>query len=155
MRINNIIRTLPPIQLHNVVQIFLTLAVSLFTLRLGVGLFAWRAANVLEKPNYTVVKRLPSSSRGFVEVRKYEPYLIAETTVDESSMRKAGGKGFGKCAGVSIYELQFTINAYDVHITSLFMFHYLQYIFGKNEARKGNESEKMVRRYDIPCFELY
>ena len=24
------------------------------------------------------------------------------------------------------------------------MFHYLQYIFGKNEARKGNESEKMV-----------
>ena len=34
-----------------------------------------------------------------MEVRKYEPYLIAETTVDESSMRKAGGAGFGKCAG--------------------------------------------------------
>lgn len=33
-----------------------------------------------------------------MEIRKYNPYLIAETTVDESSMRKAGGKGFGKCA---------------------------------------------------------
>jgi len=146
MRINNIVRTLPPIQLHNVVQIFLTLAVSLFTLRIGVGLFAWRAANVLEKPNYTVVKRLPSSSRGCVEVRKYDPYLIAETTVDESSMRKAGGKGFGKCAGVSrIYELQcIGCKCYNVHKASLVMFHSFQYIFGKNEARKGNESEKMV-----------
>ena len=117
MRINNIIRTLPPIQPHNVVQIFLTLAASLFALRLGVGLFAWRAANVLEKPNYTVVKRLPSSppSRRCVEVRKYEPYLIAETIVDESSMRKAGGKGFGKCAGVSRYMNcnASDINAYD------------------------------------------
>ena len=101
MRINNIIRTLPPVQLQTVVQIVLTLAASLFALRVSVGLFAWRAANVLEKPNYTVVKRLASSSRGCVEVRKYDPYLIAETTVDESSMRKAGGKGFGKCAGVS------------------------------------------------------
>ena len=57
-------------------------------------------------------------SRGSVEIRKYEPYLIAETTVDESSMREAGRQGFGKCAG---------------------------YIFGKNQPRtKGNESEKMA-----------
>lgn len=47
-----------------------------------------------------MIKRLPASDRSkqFVEIRKYNPYLIAETTVDESSMRKAGGKGFGKCA---------------------------------------------------------
>ena len=44
--------------------------------------------------------------------------MIAETTVEESSMRKAGGAGFGRCAG---------------------------YIFGKNEARtKGSDSEKMA-----------
>ncbi len=47
-----------------------------------------------------MIKRLPAGDRSkqFVEIRKYNPYLIAETTVDESSMRKAGGKGFGKCA---------------------------------------------------------
>lgn len=79
-----------------------------------------RAAEVLEKPNYSVLKKLPMAppSRGSVEIRKYEPYLIAETTVDESSMREAGRQGFGKCAG---------------------------YIFGKNQPRtKGNESEKMA-----------
>lgn len=119
MRFN--IPALPPIQLNNIIQIFLTLAASLFTLRVGAGLFAWRAANNLEKPNYTVIKRLPispPSRRGNIEVRKYDSYLIAETTVDESSMRKAGSKGFGKCAG---------------------------YIYGRNEARtKSNESEKMA-----------
>lgn len=54
----------------------------------------------LERPSYEVIKRLPAGDRSkqFVEIRKYNPYLIAETTVDESSMRKAGGKGFGKCA---------------------------------------------------------
>lgn len=34
------------------------------------------------------------------------------------------------------------------------MFHYLKYIFGKNEARKkGSDSEKMVRSVSILCFE--
>ena len=51
------------------------------------------------------------------------------------------------------------INAYDVHKTSHFhlTFHNLQYIFGKNEARKkGSESKKMVRRiYVVLLFELY
>mmetsp|Transcript_10772 Transcript_10772/g.23369 ORF Transcript_10772/g.23369 Transcript_10772/m.23369 type:complete len:255 (-) Transcript_10772:189-953(-) len=118
MRFN--IPALPPIQIQSVFQLILTLAASLLTLRLGAGIFAWRAANNLEKPKYTVVKSLPASPphRGNVEVRRYEPYLIAETTVDESSMRKAGAAGFGKCAG---------------------------YIFGKNEPRaKGIESEKMA-----------
>ena len=52
-------------------------------LRLGLGLYAWRAANVLEKPAYSVLQRLP----GGVEIRKYEPYLIAETTIPASSAR--------------------------------------------------------------------
>ncbi|KAL7535641.1 hypothetical protein ACHAXR_006631 [Thalassiosira sp. AJA248-18] len=118
MRFN--IPALPPIQPQFIVQVLLTLAASLLTLRLGAGLAAWRVANNLEKPNYTVVRRLPISppSRGNIEIRKYDSYLIAETTVDETSMRKAGASGFGKCAG---------------------------YIFGKNEPRtKGIESEKMA-----------
>ena len=89
------------IQIHSILQLLLTVAASIFTLRIGVGLAAWRAANRLEKPTYTVVKRLPFTghARGEVEIRKYDPYLIAETTVDESSFRKAGTLGFGKCAG--------------------------------------------------------
>ena len=107
------IRRLTAIDLSFAIQALLTIAASLYTLRLGAGLVAWRAANNLEKPNYTVVKRLPN-----VEIRKYDSYMIAETTVEESSMRKAGGAGFGRCAG---------------------------YIFGKNEARtKGSDSEKMA-----------
>ena len=117
------------IPLQTGLQLLLTLAAAFVTLRLGAGLAAWRAANNLEKPSYTVVKRLPldataafggrRSCGGIVEVRKYEPYLIAETTVNESSMRKAGSSGFGKCAG---------------------------YIFGKNEARQsmGRQAEKMA-----------
>ncbi len=119
-----------PIPLQAGLQLLLTLATALVTLRLGAGLFAWRAANNLEKPTYTVVRRLPAAAsssssvsgggrrrRGgsaIVEVRKYEPYLIAETTVNESSMRKAGASGFGKCAG---------------------------YIFGKNESRRSTKQQ--------------
>ena len=110
-----------PSHIQSGLRLLLTLAASIVTLRLGAGLAAWRAANNLEKPSYTVVRRLPMSppSRGTVEVRKYEPYLIAETTVNEPSMRKAGAAGFGRCAG---------------------------YIFGKNEPRTkgGVESEKMA-----------
>ena len=52
-----------------------------------------------------------------MEIRRYEPYIIAETTVDETGFREAGKKGFSPCA---------------------------RYIFGKNKARKwGGESEKM------------
>jgi len=104
-----------------IVQIFVTLAVSLFALRLSAGLLAWRTANKLEQPSYEVMKTLPLPGRGrgcCVELRKYSPYLIAETTVDESSMRKAGGVGFGRCAS---------------------------YIFGKNLSRGDKDSpEKMA-----------
>lgn len=77
----------------------------------------------VETPSYQVIKRLPAgrSSKQIVEIRKYNPYLIAETTVDESSMRKAGGKGFGKCAS---------------------------YIFGQNQSStskmEGNEKMEMT-----------
>ncbi|KAL7463457.1 hypothetical protein ACHAXS_003825 [Conticribra weissflogii] len=107
------------IQQTTLLQLFLTVAASLLTLCLGAGLAAWRTANRLEKPTYTVVRRLPSAPsthrRCQVEVRKYEPYLIAETTIDESSMRKAGSVGFGRCAG---------------------------YIFGKNEPRKSRNNNE-------------
>jgi hypothetical protein len=110
----------PSFQLNSIWQIVLTIAASIVTLRIGAGLAAWRAANQLEKPTYTVVKRLPShpgERGGTIEIRKYDPYLIAETTVDESSMRRAGSLGFGKCAG---------------------------YIFGKNTPVSGtSEPEKM------------
>ena len=107
------------IQIHSILQVLLTIAASIFTLRIGVGLAAWRAANQLEKPTYTVLKRLPLTgrARGEVEIRKYDPYLIAETIVEESSFRKAGSLGFGRCAG---------------------------FIFGKNKPIGGrSEPEKM------------
>ncbi|KOO24021.1 soul heme-binding protein [Chrysochromulina tobinii] len=63
--------------------------------RLGVGIFAWRAANVLERPDYTVIRKLP----GGVELRRYAPYTIAETAVKTSSMREASSTGFRTVAG--------------------------------------------------------
>ena len=110
----------PNIQFQSIWQIVLTIAASIVTLRIGAGLAAWRTANQLEKPVYTVLKRLPlapDQGRGEVEIRKYEPYLIAETVIDESSMRKAGSLGFGRCAG---------------------------YIFGKNTPQNGSGPEKMA-----------
>ena len=70
-----------------------------------------------ERPTYEVIKRLPAAGgrpKQIIEIRKYNPYLIAETTIDnESSMRKAGGQGFGKCAS---------------------------YIFGQNESKFTNNN---------------
>jgi len=68
---------------------------------------------IKERPTYEVIKRLPTAGRSnqFVEIRKYNPYLIAETTVDESSMRRAGGKGFGKCASYIFGENQSTTSS--------------------------------------------
>ena len=104
---------LAPISLESTLRLLLTLAVSILTLRFGVGIAAWRAANNLETPNYTIIKKLPLSTRGRnVELRKYDPYLIAETIVhDATSIKKASGKGFGLCA---------------------------KYIFGDNQRRDKN-----------------
>eukprot|EP00568_Trieres_chinensis_P012812 CAMPEP_0183294434 /NCGR_PEP_ID=MMETSP0160_2-20130417/2782_1 /TAXON_ID=2839 ORGANISM="Odontella Sinensis, Strain Grunow 1884" /NCGR_SAMPLE_ID=MMETSP0160_2 /ASSEMBLY_ACC=CAM_ASM_000250 /LENGTH=258 /DNA_ID=CAMNT_0025455765 /DNA_START=61 /DNA_END=840 /DNA_ORIENTATION=+ len=89
---------------------------ALASLRTGVGLYAWRAANVLESPAYSVVGRLP----GGVELRRYESYLVAETTIPVGGFREGTAGGFRKCAS---------------------------YIFGQNVPRKGGGAaggEKMA-----------
>mmetsp|Transcript_17653 Transcript_17653/g.26323 ORF Transcript_17653/g.26323 Transcript_17653/m.26323 type:complete len:285 (-) Transcript_17653:234-1088(-) len=88
------------------------------TLRYSFGIYAWRAAEKLEKPSYSVVKFLP----GGVELRQYDPYLIAEVTCSAEGFREPTKEGFQACAG---------------------------YIFGKNEPRRRNNngeisSEKMA-----------
>ena len=76
-------------------RIIAWVAVILGTGRLGVGLFAWRTANKLERPKFEVVRRL----QGGVELRNYSPYLIAETEIKTADMREASGQGFRSCAG--------------------------------------------------------
>eukprot|EP00550_Attheya_septentrionalis_P005636 CAMPEP_0198295532 /NCGR_PEP_ID=MMETSP1449-20131203/28151_1 /TAXON_ID=420275 /ORGANISM="Attheya septentrionalis, Strain CCMP2084" /LENGTH=250 /DNA_ID=CAMNT_0043995873 /DNA_START=69 /DNA_END=821 /DNA_ORIENTATION=- len=83
-------------------------------LRYGAGFYAWRAAEQLERPVYTLVQRLSNG----VELRRYEPYLIAETTVEKAGFRESTGDGFRTCAG---------------------------YIFGKNKPKRGGgDSETMA-----------
>ena len=74
------------------------------TARMGVGVLAWRAANGLERPSYTVLQRLDYG----VELRRYSRYLVAETRVKagatEGSTRSGGmnagtGVGFRRVAG--------------------------------------------------------
>ena len=80
-------------------RIFLSVLAVLGALRLGVGVTAWRAANNLERPSYTVLQKLT----GGVEIREYESYLIAETTVagtaPGSGRTSATGSGFRTVAG--------------------------------------------------------
>ena len=76
-------------------RVLAVLLAVLGSARLGVGIFAWRAANVLERPDYTVIRKLP----GGVELRRYAPYTIAETAVKTSSMREASSTGFRTVAG--------------------------------------------------------
>ena len=99
--------------------IIATVAV-LITGRYGAGLYFWRQTEKLERPKYTVLRELANR----VELRQYEPYLIAETEVEGTGFREPTGQGFQACAG---------------------------YIFGKNTRRKfpllgssSNDSEKMA-----------
>ena len=87
----------------------------LFSARYAGGVYAYLEAEKCERPTYTVVQKLTDG----VEIRQYEPYMIAETTADDesSSFEKAGKTTFGTLAG---------------------------YIFGRNKARRGGESEKMA-----------
>lgn len=94
-------------------RVLLGILAVLGALRLGVGVFAWRAANALEKPQYQVLQRLP----GGVELRSYAPYTVAETTIAApDGMRSGTGTGFRTVAG---------------------------YIFGKNRPRGRTPSVKM------------
>jgi hypothetical protein len=92
-------------------------ATLITTLRYGGGIYFWREAEKLEKPIYIVLQKLSNN----VEIRRYEPYLIAETIVDGNGFRASSPQGFRVCAG---------------------------YIFGKNKSRssstKNGESTKMA-----------
>jgi SOUL heme-binding protein len=68
---------------------------ALGTLRFGTGIYFWRVTEALERPTYTVIAKLDSG----VELRRYAPYLIAETVVDGVGFREPTGDGFRKCAG--------------------------------------------------------
>jgi SOUL heme-binding protein len=87
-------------------------AALLTSVRYAGGLYAYLETEKLERPSYEVIARLADG----VEIRRYEPYIIAETEVDESGFQEAGKAGFFPCA---------------------------EYIFGKNKKRRG-ESEKMA-----------
>ena len=76
----------------------------LTSVRFGAGLYFWRQTELLERPEYTVIQQLSDG----VELRKYEPYLIAETIVDGVGFKEPTGDGFRSCA---------------------------KYIFGKNKPR--------------------
>jgi len=83
------------------------------TLRYSAGLYFWRQTELLERPRYEVTEKLSDG----VELRRYQPYLIAETTVDGEGFREPTAQGFRTCAG---------------------------YIFGKNKARNGGIAERMA-----------
>ena len=94
-------------------KIVMGAVLGISSLRYGAGLYFWRLTEKLERPNYEIVQKLTNN----VELRRYEPYLIAETTVDGRGFREPTSQGFRACAG---------------------------YIFGKNRARGGNTAEKMA-----------
>lgn len=75
-------------------RILLSALTILATIRYGFGLYAWQAANALEKPTYTILRRLANG----VELRRYDPYLIAETVVEKPGFRESTGQGFNSCA---------------------------------------------------------
>ena len=56
---------------------------ALVTIRYGLGLYAWRVSELLERPKYSVVEKLP----GGVEIRSYDAYVVAEATMKGTPMR--------------------------------------------------------------------
>lgn len=86
-------------------RIIVGVIAAIGSLRVGTGLYAWKVTEGLERPSYKVVEKLSDG----VEIRYYEPYLIAETIVDGTGFREPTAEGFRACAG---------------------------YIFGKNKKKK-------------------
>lgn len=88
-------------------------------------ILSWLQVKVLEKPRYSVIRSLGSdrswwTGKTSAELRQYAPYLIAEVTVKDASLRQALNQGFRQVAA---------------------------YIFGGNEAvgmRGGSESVAMT-----------
>lgn len=80
------------------------------TLRYSAGIYAWRQTELLERPKYQVLHQLSNG----VELRRYEPYLIAETIIaGESGFKQPTSQGFRVCAG---------------------------YIFGKNQGMRKHKT---------------
>ena len=71
-------------------NLILSLLALFGTLRMGVGLLAWRAAEALERPQYVVMRQLTDG----VELRRYESYNVAETTIAAPTMREGSNAGF-------------------------------------------------------------
>lgn len=66
------------------------------SIRYGTGIYFWRITEKLEKPEYEVIQKLSDG----VEIRRYKPYLIAETTVENGyGFREPTRDGFRTCAG--------------------------------------------------------
>ena len=102
------------------VRVAVGIFAALGTLRFGTGIYFWRVTEALERPTYTVIEKLDNG----VEIRRYDPYLIAETIVDGVGFKEPTSDGFRACAG---------------------------YIFGKNKPRSSSwfstpqqEPEKMA-----------
>ena len=87
--------------------------IGIGSLRYSAGIYFWKQTEQLERPQYTVLETLSNG----VELRRYEPYIIAETAVEGEGFREPTREGFQNCAG---------------------------YIFGKNKARNGRTAEKMA-----------
>lgn len=78
------------------IRVLAAVFATLFVARFGVGIAAWRAANKLEQPHYRVLQTLGSG----VEIREYDPYVVAEATLQAPKSMTAGtGAGFQACAG--------------------------------------------------------
>ena len=67
---------------------------NLLWLTLAILAVSGGEALALEKPEYSVV-----AERNTYEIRRYEPYIVAEVEVSATSGRRAGNKAFGILAG--------------------------------------------------------
>jgi SOUL heme-binding protein len=76
------------------VRIAVAAIAALSTLKLGAGIYFWRVTEALERPSYKVIEKLTNG----VEIRRYDSYLIAETTVDGVGFREPTKAGFRACA---------------------------------------------------------
>eukprot|EP00633_Aureoumbra_lagunensis_P003197 CAMPEP_0197293522 /NCGR_PEP_ID=MMETSP0890-20130614/28847_1 /TAXON_ID=44058 ORGANISM="Aureoumbra lagunensis, Strain CCMP1510" /NCGR_SAMPLE_ID=MMETSP0890 /ASSEMBLY_ACC=CAM_ASM_000533 /LENGTH=247 /DNA_ID=CAMNT_0042768321 /DNA_START=1 /DNA_END=744 /DNA_ORIENTATION=+ len=77
------------------VKQLVVLTLVLLTGRMSIGISAWSSANRLERPKYEIIEKIGDT----VEIRKYEPYIVAEATIKTENHDEASGSGFRKLAG--------------------------------------------------------